>query len=75
MFFGGASNDTFSGGVGNDRLMAAAARTSKGEAGNDTIGGGDGNDKLYGGTGRTSKDLFVFDTKLSSSRSRTRPRT
>ena len=41
--FGGAGNDTLTGGSGNDLLF--------GEAGNDTIHGGPGDDFIVGGTG------------------------
>ena len=50
--FGGAGNDTLTGGSGNDLLFGqAGADTLNGEAGNDLLFGGDGKDILTGGPG------------------------
>jgi Ca2+-binding RTX toxin-like protein len=46
--FGGAGNDTLTGGSSNDRVS--------GQAGNDTLFGGGGNDVLYGGAGNDFVD-------------------
>lgn len=43
VIYGGAGNDTLTGGAGADRIY--------GQAGNDIIDGSAGNDKLYGGSG------------------------
>ena len=50
--FGGAGNDTLTGGSGNDQLFGGAGNdTLLGKGGNDLLFGGDGNDTLIGGTG------------------------
>jgi Ca2+-binding RTX toxin-like protein len=54
---------------GNDRVFAGAGKDKLyGDAGNDTLGGGAGRDQLTGGKGKASQDMFVFDTKLSTTR-------
>ncbi|WP_285892602.1 calcium-binding protein [Microvirga terrae] len=55
--FGGEGNDRLSGEAGRDRLS--------GEGGQDWLSGGAGNDWLHGGGGG---DIFVFDTRLGTSR-------
>jgi Ca2+-binding RTX toxin-like protein len=50
--FGGAGNDTLTGGSGNDLLFGGAGNdTLLGMGGNDMLFGGAGNDTLIGGTG------------------------
>src|SRR6185436_12182091 len=50
--FGGAGNDTLTGGSGADLLFGQAGNdTLLGKGGNDLLFGGDGNDVLTGGTG------------------------
>src|SRR5215831_11960060 len=50
--FGGAGNDTLTGGSGNDMLFGQAGNdTLLGKGGNDLLFGGDGNDTLIGGDG------------------------
>jgi len=50
--FGGAGNDTLTGGSGNDQLFGGAGNdTLIGKGGNDLVFGGDGNDTLIGGAG------------------------
>ena len=50
--FGGAGNDTLTGGSGNDQLFGGAGNdTLLGKGGDDLLFGGDGNDTLIGGTG------------------------
>jgi Ca2+-binding RTX toxin-like protein len=50
--FGGAGNDTLTGGSGNDRLFGQSGDdTLLGKGGNDQLFGGDGNDTLIGGPG------------------------
>ena len=50
--FGGAGNDTITGGSGDDLLFGQAGNdTLLGKGGNDQLFGGDGNDTLIGGTG------------------------
>src|SRR5258707_2731279 len=50
--FGGAGNDTLTGGSGADQLFGGAGNdTLLGKGGNDLLFGGDGNDTLIGGTG------------------------
>ncbi|MGC2316996.1 MAG: calcium-binding protein [Bradyrhizobium sp.] len=52
LLFGGAGNDTLTGGSGNDQLFGGAGNdTLLGKGGNDLLFGGDGNDTLIGGTG------------------------
>jgi Ca2+-binding RTX toxin-like protein len=52
LLFGGAGNDTLTGGSGNDeRFGQAGADTLVGGAGHDLLFGGDGNDTLTGGSG------------------------
>jgi len=50
--FGGAGNDTLTGGSGDDQLFGGAGNdTLLGKGGNDLLFGGAGNDTLIGGTG------------------------
>jgi Ca2+-binding RTX toxin-like protein len=50
--FGGAGNDTLTGGSGNDELFGGSGNdTLLGKGGNDLLFGGSGNDTLIGGTG------------------------
>jgi hypothetical protein len=66
--FGGAGNDTLTGGSGADQLFGDAGNDTLngkggadqlfGGAGNDTLIGGQGNDQLFGGSGN---DLFVWN--------------
>jgi Ca2+-binding RTX toxin-like protein len=50
--FGGAGNDTLTGGSGNDELFGGSGNdTLIGKGGNDLLFGGSGNDTLIGGTG------------------------
>src|SRR5437870_6852611 len=50
--FGGAGNDTLTGGSGADQLFGGAGNdTLLGKGGNDLLFGGDGNDTLTGGDG------------------------
>jgi Ca2+-binding RTX toxin-like protein len=50
--FGGAGNDTITGGSGNDQLFGGAGNDIlNGKGGNDLLFGGDGNDTLIGGAG------------------------
>jgi Ca2+-binding RTX toxin-like protein len=50
--FGGAGNDTLTGGSGNDLLFGGAGNdTLLGKGGDDQLFGGDGNDTLIGGAG------------------------
>ena len=52
--FGGAGNDTLTGGSGADQLFGGAGNdTLLGKGGNDLLFGGAGNDTLIGGTGAT----------------------
>ena len=52
LLFGGAGNDTLTGGSGNDMLFGQAGNdTLLGKGGNDLLFGGAGNDTLAGGTG------------------------
>jgi serralysin len=63
--WGGAGADRFTGNSANNAFIGESGRdTISGGSGHDTLAGGLGNDRLTGGSG---KDLFVFDTKLSSS--------
>jgi Ca2+-binding RTX toxin-like protein len=63
--WGGTGADRFTGNSGNNAFIGEAGRdTISGGSGHDTLAGGLSNDRLTGGSG---KDLFVFDTKLSSS--------
>jgi len=64
---GHAGANTLRGLGGNDVLKASAGHDIlKGDAGADTLHGGAGNDRLYGGSGQ-EHDVFVFDTKPSTS--------
>ncbi len=52
LLFGGAGNDTLTGGSGSDQLFGEAGNdTLLGKGGSDLLFGGDGNDVLVGGTG------------------------
>lgn len=52
LLFGGAGNDTLTGGSGADMLFGQAGNdTLLGKGGDDLLFGGDGNDTLTGGTG------------------------
>ena len=52
LLFGGAGNDTLTGGSGADQLFGQAGNdTLLGKGGNDFLFGGDGNDTLTGGVG------------------------
>ncbi|HZH10733.1 MAG TPA: calcium-binding protein [Microvirga sp.] len=58
--------ENLSGSSGNDRFTGSSTtNVLQGNAGSDTLDGGLGNDALYGGAD-TGLDVFVFDTKLSS---------
>ena len=66
--FGGAGNDTITGGSGNDLLFGGAGNdTLLGKGGNDQLFGGDGNDTLIGGTGndqmfgQAGNDLMIWN--------------
>src|SRR6516165_9386162 len=51
--FGGAGNDTLTGGSGADQLF--------GQAGNDTLLGKGGNDFLFGGAGEAGNDRMIWN--------------
>jgi large repetitive protein len=56
-FIGGSGNDTFNGDAGNDTLIGNAGNDIiNGGAGNDTIDGGAGADTINGGTGNDTID-------------------
>jgi Ca2+-binding RTX toxin-like protein len=66
--FGGAGNDTLTGGSGNDELFGGAGNdTLLGKGGNDLLFGGDGNDTLIGGAGddqmfgQAGNDLMIWN--------------
>jgi len=67
LLFGSASNDTLTGGNGDDLLVGGSGNdTMDGGGANDFLVGGDGNDTLTGGGNNTS-DTFVFNTALNGS--------
>jgi Ca2+-binding RTX toxin-like protein len=66
--FGGAGNDTLTGGSSGDQLFGQAGNdTLNGKGGNDLLFGGDGNDVLTGGSGddqlfgEAGNDRFVWN--------------
>jgi len=68
LLFGGAGNDTLTGGSGNDQLFGGAGNdTLLGKGGNDLLFGGDGNDTLIGGAGddqvfgQGGNDLMIWN--------------
>ncbi|MBL0407447.1 hypothetical protein JKG68_26370 [Microvirga aerilata] len=63
---GAGGDDTIHGGAGSDKLYGEGGEDwLHGGSLSDTINGGAGNDLLYGGVGR---DIFVFSSKLGTSR-------
>ena len=66
--FGGAGNDTITGGSGNDELFGGSGNdTLLGKGGDDLLFGGSGNDTLIGGTGNdqmfggSGNDLMIWN--------------